>query len=202
MQKLNSTPLTTSIIRRVRRSSRGRGSGGRQANMALVKHNSGSSVMSHETLCSCLTPPRSLPPSKLVGSCEVRWGQTGSCDLSLGSNLCVRCLSPLSQGSTGAPCSPQPVKPTGRWGSQVEEALLGDGCWVSNSRVVRSVLGCCTKVNDGVVIEDCLVNPSITPLQPLSPTLSLLVSALSCTMHSRLTNPNPYVSPRAADHGL
>lgn len=85
-----------------------------QANMALVKHQSVldpalSHDLGHETLCTCLTPPRCLPPSKLVGSCEL------------------------------------------------QETLLGEGCWVENARVVRSVLGCCTKVNASVVIEDCLV---------------------------------------------
>lgn len=40
---------------------------------------------------------------------------------------------------------------------QIEESLISDGCWVNGSRIVRSVLGCCTMVNQGCDIEDTLI---------------------------------------------
>eukprot|EP00241_Pyramimonas_parkeae_P001049 CAMPEP_0114246810 /NCGR_PEP_ID=MMETSP0058-20121206/12677_1 /TAXON_ID=36894 /ORGANISM="Pyramimonas parkeae, CCMP726" /LENGTH=539 /DNA_ID=CAMNT_0001360053 /DNA_START=147 /DNA_END=1766 /DNA_ORIENTATION=+ len=78
------------------------------ANLALAKKSPSFQLYTNAE-DSTFTMPRMLPPSKLVGLCNI------------------------------------------------EESLISDGCWVNGSRIVRSVLGCCTMVNQGCDIEDTLI---------------------------------------------
>jgi len=67
----------------------------------------------------------------------------------------------------------------------IEGSLLADGCWVDNSTIRNSVLGMCTRINKGCLIEDSIIMGSETPGTAIERSSGEIPAGIGANCHIR-----------------